>query len=186
MGGCEGWASIILFFCHVCRVSGLDPGQAQCIVSQSNCFQSINNPLSECAQASLERIHLTQGLPRHLVFHVPTHNHLCHDPYPLILGPPKHHEGPCFPNLGATWGSQRLTSLCGYMSPIETHVLQVAQMLQRPISSSPGNLSALEICPVDPRRAQPLLFLSPSSVLTGCCYHIHHTSSALPPFSLPV
>lgn len=46
----EGGPPSSSFFCPVCRLSGLGPGQAQCVFSQDNCLQSINHALSECAQ----------------------------------------------------------------------------------------------------------------------------------------
>lgn len=85
-----------------------------------------------------------------------------------------------FPHPGVTWVSRRLTPLCGYTGAMKTRVLQVAWISQRPISSS-GNLSALEMCPVDPRRAQTLLFLRP--LICAHTVMLPHSSHilALPP-----
>lgn len=169
-----------LFFCHVCRVSGLSPGQVQCISSQGNCFQSINHALSECAQYGEDPFHtgsseaFRTSVSPPVIDWIMTHilSSWGH------LNTMKDHV----PHPGVSQGSWRLTYLDGYIGVMETHVLQVAWMLWKPVSS-PGNLSALEICPVDPRRAQTLLFLrSLLSAHTVLLPHPSH-SPALPPFS---
>lgn len=65
-----------------------------------------------------------------------------------------------FTHPGVSWVSWRLTFPCGYVGMMETHVLQVTWVLWKPISS-PDNLGVMEICPLDPRKAHALLFLSP-------------------------
>lgn len=105
----------------------------------------------------------------------PTHNHLCHDQYPLILGPPEHQERPCFPILGSpgchggshtyvvTWVQWRpmsfqLPGCCGDPCP---H--QVTSVPWRFAQETPEGL-------------RPFSSRGPSSVLTWCHYHTHHTS----------
>lgn len=65
-----------------------------------------------------------------------------------------------FTHPGVTWVSWRLTSPCGYVGMMESHVLQITWILWKPIAT-PGNLGVMEICSLDPRRAHTLLFLRP-------------------------